>query len=187
MSKSLSDDNFKEIEWINKAKSDPHDFKPLYQKYYEPVFIFINRRLFDMDQAADITQQVFLKALEKLSKYDNRGVPFGAWLFRIAHNELVDFFRKNQNKRNLNIDTENLASVASEERFEWAEDYLPALKSILAKLDEDDLMLIEMRFFEKRPFSEIAEIMNLKESNTKIRLYRLLEKIRPKLVKLSAL
>ena len=183
----FKEDNTLEFEWINKAKKDPQEFKPLYQKYHQAVFAFINRRINDMDQTADITQQVFLKALQKLDKYDNRGIPFGAWLFRVANNELINFFRKNKEKRNVNIDTENLAAVSNEEHFSWSEEYLPSLKRILATLCEEDLMLIEMRFFEKRPYAEIAEILNLKESNTKIKLYRLLDKIKPKLLKLNTL
>ena len=77
---------------IEAAKINPNQFAPLYTKYYEQIFNYIYNRMASKDVAFDITSQVFLKAMTNLSKYIYIGVPFSSWLFRIAHNELMQVF-----------------------------------------------------------------------------------------------
>jgi RNA polymerase sigma-70 factor (ECF subfamily) len=78
------------------AQQDPREFEPLYSKYYEPILRFVYKRLDTKSEAYDVTSQVFLSALQNLSKYEDRGFPFSSWLYRIAINELNQFFRKKQ-------------------------------------------------------------------------------------------
>lgn len=85
---------------IEKAKQNSADFSPLYELYYKPIFLFVLRRLSDKELAADVTSQVFLKALQGISKYVSQGVPFSAWLYRIAINE-VSMFSANRNMNGL--------------------------------------------------------------------------------------
>ena len=84
---------------ILKSQADPEAFKPLYEKYFRRIFLFIHHRIGEKALSADITSQVFLKALLNLNKFSFRGLPFSAWLFRIALNECNDFFRKNKRHR----------------------------------------------------------------------------------------
>ena len=89
---------------VRKSQSDPQAFRPIYEKYYKNLYLFAFRRLGDRELARDITQQVFLKALHALGKFQFRGVPFSAWLFRIAANECNEFFRKTKRARWISID-----------------------------------------------------------------------------------
>ena len=77
-----------ERELINLAKKNSKYFEPIYKKYHEQIFRFVYQRLNNEDDAADITSQVFLKALLNLEKYEFRGFPFSSWLYRIALNEV---------------------------------------------------------------------------------------------------
>lgn len=77
---------------IKRSQSDPEAFKPLYEKYFKKIYLFIFHRTGDKELAGDLSQQVFLKALKGISKFQLRGLPFSAWLYRIAINECTITF-----------------------------------------------------------------------------------------------
>jgi len=167
-----------EQEMVEAAKKRPEAFEPLYKKYFEPVYRFVYQRLDDMDTAKDITQQVFINAMVNLSKYEYRGLPFSSWLYRIAINELNKLFNKNKAHRTLNIETEGLEEMMEEMQEDRFEEYYPLLEKAMLDMDPENLAMLEMRFFEKRSFKEIGEILDITENNAKVRLYRLLDKIK---------
>jgi RNA polymerase sigma-70 factor (ECF subfamily) len=132
----------------------------------------------DIDDARDITQQAFINALNNISKYENRGLPFKSWLYRIALNELNQCFRKKTSARYINIEDEHILELRVELEEDPYEGFYARLADSLTKLDHENLSLIEMRFFEKRSFKEISEILGITENNAKVRMYRLLEKMK---------
>ena len=73
-----------EEELIRNAQANPDEFRLLYERYFKKIFLFILHRVGDKAIAADITSQVFLKALININKFSFRGLPFSSWLFRIA-------------------------------------------------------------------------------------------------------
>jgi RNA polymerase sigma-70 factor (ECF subfamily) len=163
---------------IEAAKQNPERFGPIYDKYYKQIFGYVYQRMDCKDTAFDVTAQVFLKALTNLNRYEYKGVPFASWLFRIAHSEVMQLFRDQKNKRAINADVGDLKNIYEEVQEPFFEEYLPALQQMIKQLPEDDLLLIEMRFFEQRPFKEIAEILNITENNAKVRMYRVLERLK---------
>jgi RNA polymerase sigma-70 factor (ECF subfamily) len=173
-----------EWEEVQAAQQDRKHFRPLYNRYYEPVFRFVYRRTLDEALSADICSQVFLKALQRLDRYTFRGVPFSAWLLRIASNEVAQHFRQAKKERVVALDKVP-GSEWIEEIPEWddREENRQLLIEVLDELKEKDLQLIELRFFEKRPFKEIGEILEITESNAKVRTYRILERLKKKLRK----
>ena len=118
-------------------------------------------------------------ALKALPKYEFRGLPFSSWLYRIAINEMNRIFRINQKQRGINLSDEQLNNIAGEIGGGNDDENSRMLLEILTQLEEEDFQLIEMRFFEQRPFKEIGEILNISEANAKMKLYRLLEKMKP--------
>lgn len=174
-----------ESEEVALAKKDKKNFAPLYEKYYEGIFRYINRRINDLDTCHDIASQVFLKAMLNLDKYEYRSLPFSSWLYRIANNEVVDFFRKNAKKaeRSIDITTRDIEKLSEETDFQIPEKLYHALFEEIKKLEETDLLLLEMRYFEDRPFKEIADILEITENNAKVKLYRVLDKLKLKLKK----
>lgn len=167
-----------EFEYIEKAKKDPKQFRFLYEKYYKQIFLFINRRTDDENTSADITQQVFLKAMQHLGNYEYRGIPFSAWLYRIASNEVMQHFRDQSKERVVCLDASDLSDLIDEKDsgldYERRESVFKAIK----KLHAAEIELIEMRFFEKRSFKEIADIKGITENNAKTKTYRVIEKIK---------
>lgn len=168
---------------IEAAKLNPEKFGPIYDKYYKQIFGYIYQRLECKDTAFDLTSQVFLKALTNIEKYEYKGVPFASWLYRIAHSEVMQLFRTKKNMRTVNADVSDLKNIYEEVEEEYLEQYQGKLMGVIKDLPEDDLHMIELRFFEKRPFKEIAEILNITETNAKVKLYRILDRVKKTLTK----
>ena len=76
------------------AKGDGKAFASLYEEYFDRIYRYLYLRLENQSDAEDLTQEVFIKALEAIRGYRWRGLPFASWLFRIAHNLMVDLIRK---------------------------------------------------------------------------------------------
>ncbi len=163
---------------VEAAKRDAANFAPLYSKYYKQIFLYVYQRMNDKDTAFDVTAQVFLKALTNLEAYEFRGVPFGSWLYRIAQNEVMQVFRDKKARRTVNADVSDIKHLFEEIEECYYIEYQDQVIQLIKQLPEDELQLIEMRFFEKRPFKEIAEILMLTETNTKVKLYRILERLK---------
>ena len=167
-----------ELEDIQRAKSDPEHFAPLYTKYHEQIFRYIHQRTDDIEMAQDITSQVFLKAINNLNKYEFRGLPFGSWLYRIAKSELYQSFRDNQAIRTVNLDSVHLYEMMDVFNEDPSDANLRRLFVCIDELKEEEIQLIELRFFEKRAFKEIGEILEITENNAKVKCFRILDKLK---------
>lgn len=167
-----------ELEWIKRAKEDPRSFEPLYNKYYEQIFRYIYQRMDDKEMAHDITSQVFLKAMNNIQKYEYRGVPFASWLYRIAKSELYQSFRDEKATRTVNVDTVNLSDMIEEIEEDMSEESRSVLLKAIAELTEEEVQMIEMRFFEKRSFKEIGDILEITENNAKVKAHRIIQKMK---------
>ena len=167
-----------ELDWISRAKKDPSCFGPLYKEYHEQIFRYIYQRMDDEELAFDITSQVFMKALNNISKYEYRGVPFSSWLYRIAKSELYQAFRDRKSERTVNVESIQLYDVAEELDEDSNEQNKGKILKCLSQMKETDIQLIEMRFFEKRNFREIGEILDLTENNAKVKTFRAIDKLK---------
>lgn len=177
--KTVSEEAMQE-EWavIRAAQENPAMFRPLYDQYFEAIFRFIFRRTADESLSSDICSQVFLKAMQQINKYKFKGVPFSAWLYRIASNEVAQYFRNTQKNRVVSLEHSHISNLIDEMDSGQKENYQKALVQALDELNEIDVQLIEMRFFEQRPFKEIADIIGITESNAKVKTYRILERLK---------
>jgi len=170
-----------ELTLIEKAKMNPQFFAPIYSKYYDSIFRYIYKRVDEQEAAFDITSNVFTKALAALNKFEFRGVPFSSWLFRIAKSELYQSFRDKKASRTVNIDMVTIVQIVDDFCDDQSETNRQKLLQSLKLLKENELKLIEMRFFEKRSFREMGEILDLTENNAKVKTFRALIKLKKKL------
>lgn len=169
----------REDEIILQARKDPSAFRPLYEKYFRQILLFVLRRVGDKSLAKDITQQVFVKALLNIDRFQLRGFPFSSWLYRITINECNEYFRKNDRIRWVTLDDAHVEELYEELTADNArEDWEKKLPGVLSKLKPDELMLIELRFFENKSFQEMGEIINSSVQNAKARTYRTLLKMK---------
>jgi RNA polymerase sigma-70 factor (ECF subfamily) len=168
-----------ELQEVLAAQQDLRGFAVLYERYYEAILLFVFNRTESKANAIDITSQVFFNALDNLKKFKAEGVPFSAWLYRIALNETNKFHRKRNSQRTVNMEVEQVDSVFEELEIRAAnEEKMKRLGEGLQELDEDELQYIELRFFEQRAFKEIADICGITETNAKMKVYRIIEKLK---------
>ena len=168
----------KENEWVEDAKSEARNFSKLYDRYFESIFGFIFRRTEDEQLTSDLTSQTFLKALQNIKKYEFRGLPFSAWLFRIATNEVNRYFRKKGKSNLFSIEEDRVRELVDPGADETNEHKIAEMLNILRESPTEVIEILELRFFENRSFKEISYILNITESGAKMRTYRAIEKLR---------
>jgi RNA polymerase sigma-70 factor (ECF subfamily) len=170
-----------ELHIIESAKKDSKFFAPLYEHYFERIFRFIFKRLGGNEaQSADITQQTFIKAMVNIAQYQDRGLPFSSWLYRIAQNEVNMFFRSQKKTYSVEINDRMLGTLFNEAQItaRMTDEEQEKLIQLLNGMNQEHLDLIELRFFQQLSFKEIAEIYSITEANAKMRVYRILEKLK---------
>lgn len=175
--------NHEEWELIKRAKEDAAQFGVLYDKYYKLIFVFVLSRIKEKETTADVVQQVFLKAMLSIQKYENRGFPFSSWLYRIALNEINMYFRGNKVVE-IEIQEKDVKFLVEEIGYDGSEEKISYCLQLIEKLPLDQSQLIEMRFFDKLSFQEIGHVLKITEANAKMRLYRILEKLKTDLLNL---
>ena len=174
-----------EKELLEKIHADPKQFGALFDYYYQPIFGYVYRRVTDYDLASDITAETFLKALLKIRSFRWKGISISSWLYRIATNEVNQFFRKKK------YNPEKLGSIISGEIFlvqdssrQELEDELARheefihVQQKLKKLDTKYQEVIALRFFEGKDNKQIAEILDKPEGTIKSLLSRAIEKLK---------
>jgi RNA polymerase sigma-70 factor (ECF subfamily) len=139
-------------------KRDQEAFAQLYEEHIDKIYRYIALRIGNETEAEDMTQQVFLNALQSISSFKWRGIPFSAWLFRIAHNQVVDYLRKK--KRTPVLLDESLPSGedAPQQITERKLDIERLLKAT-RQLTEAQREVISLRFTSELPIAQVAKIM----------------------------
>ena len=175
-----------ELKLVEAAKVNPRHFGVLYERYYRQIFLFVYKRVDNEDICGDITSQVFLKAMVNLKKYTFKGVPFSAWLYRVASNEVNMFFRSTKASRTISMDKSDIErlmeSTKENESLDLKEHFQDSLLEVLDGLKEEELQIIELRFFEKRSFKEVAYILGIQENNAKVKVHRIIGRLRKKML-----
>jgi RNA polymerase sigma-70 factor, ECF subfamily len=158
---------------VEAAQKDPARFAELYEIHFERVYAFIARRVGDRDAAEDLTSDVFHKALANLKQFEWRGVPFGAWLLRIAVNAMVD--RSKRQGREIAVDDPPELSI---QPGLGQVDDRARLFRLVDQLPEDQRGVVVMRFAEQRSIREIAQHLGRSEGAVKQLQFRGLENLR---------
>ena len=158
---------------VEAAQKDPALFGDLYELHFELVYAFVSRRVGSRDVAEDLTSEVFHKALANLRRFEWRGVPFGAWLLKIAANAITD--QAKRNARELNFD--DPPEISAEPRMEQAQD-LARLFRLVNALPEDQRNVVVMRFAEEKSIREAAQQLGKSEGAVKQLQFRGLENLR---------
>jgi RNA polymerase sigma-70 factor (ECF subfamily) len=159
---------------IEAAQRDPARFAELYEAHFERVYAYVARRVRDRAAAEDVTSDVFHQALAHLDRFEWRGVPFAAWLFRIAANAIADRWKRISREHPLPApDPEPTVDPASERLEERA-----SLFRLVARLPEDQRRVVAMRFGEEKTTREIARALGRSEGAVKQLQFRALQGLR---------
>jgi RNA polymerase sigma-70 factor (ECF subfamily) len=174
-----------EQQLVERAKVDSEYFGRLYDHYFPKVYAFIAAKIYDRDDAEDLTGDIFVKILENLHSYEWRGLPFGAWVFRIARNTLNDYYGRYAKTKTKSIEEAYGISEDEEKtsphKKAAQEELAEKVKEVLKDLPERDLTVVQLKFFAQLSNREITQVTGHSESNVAVILYRTLRKIKPEL------
>ena len=173
-----SDPDHNEADLIRAAQERPEAFGALYERHVDSIYRYLQLRVGPAD-AADLTQQVFLKAFRSLPQYKSRGLPFLAWLFRIARNLATDHHRSSkQSPGELLPDIVDATNLASPEEAALQIERLRYLRSLLRDIGADKRELLAMRFAGGLTSREIAAVMGKSEAAIKKQLTRIIHTLK---------
>jgi RNA polymerase sigma-70 factor (ECF subfamily) len=166
-------------------RGDREAFGRIFDAYAAPVHRFIASRVHRPSDAEDLTQLVFVKALEALPRYESRGIPFGGWLFRLARNAIIDQIRTHKDHLPLLAAvTRETDEAGPEQRAALSED-LDRLAEALKELTDDQREVIELRFFAGLSVLEAAMVMGRQEGTIRGLQFRAIQSLRRTLAHLA--
>lgn len=155
---------------IEAAQRDPSRFGEIYEANFEKVYAFVVRRVRDRDAAQDLTAEVFHQALANLGRFEWRGLPFAAWLYRIAANAVTDRWKREGKE----VSAEDLAEPVGEDGTEQR----AMLFQMVDSLPEDQRLVIRRRFVDQRSIREISLELHRSEGAIKQLQFRALQTLR---------
>jgi len=157
---------------VEAAQRDSRRFAELYERNFHCVYAYVIRRVQNREEAEDVTSEVFHHALAKIKSFEWRGVPFAAWLVRIATNTIADRWKR--------VARESADSVPDDiEDKNWDDiERRAALFQLVESLPADQRRVVEMRFVEQKSIRDIAKEIRRTEGAVKQLQFRALEKLR---------
>jgi RNA polymerase sigma-70 factor (ECF subfamily) len=163
---------------LRAQNGDAEAFGTLYSWYLDAIYRYVYFRVNTTETAEDLTEEVFVRAWEALPTYEVRKYPFKSWLYRIAHNLIIDHRRK---QRPVTVEDEVLQAVASPVhlpedivvRFQNNE----ALTRAVRKLDGEEQQVVILRFVEGLSHREVAEIIGKSEEASRVIQYRAIQRL----------
>lgn len=162
------------------AQSDPDAIASLYDRYAPKIYSYIYHRLSDPFLAEDLTGQVFLRMLEALRSERGWHSSFSGWLFRIAHNLIIDHYRRRDQAGFVAIDDAPPLPAHDADPYQIAVAHLDstALLEALHRLTEEQAQVITLRFLEGYSINEVATLMEKSEGAIKALQYRAVNNLR---------
>jgi RNA polymerase sigma-70 factor (ECF subfamily) len=157
---------------------DAEAFGRIFDEFHGAIFRFVASRVGSPSDAEDLTQIVFVKAIEALPRYEARGVPFGGWLFRLARNTTIDYLRTHREHTDLADITSRATEDRGPESITILRTDLDAVAGALGKLTPDQREVISLRFFAGLSPKEVGELMGRHEGTIRGLQFRAIEALR---------
>ncbi len=160
---------------------DAWAFGLLFDHYHLPIYRYIASRVQRPADAEDLTQLVFVKALEALPRYESRGIPLGGWLFRLARNSVIDHVRTRHDHADLDAAAGHAGPGAGPDEVTVARLELDEVADALASLTDEQRETIALRFFAGLSAREAAEVMGKQEGTVRGLQFRAIAALRRRL------
>jgi RNA polymerase sigma-70 factor (ECF subfamily) len=158
-------------------QGDQDAFTLLYRNYVQAIYRYCYFRVQDSDQAEDLTADVFLRAVDALPRYNERGIPFGAWLFRIAHDRVVDFYRKTGRQPLVELTDDYVSDdIGPDINIEIVENR-ERLYEAISHLTNEQQAVIQFRFMENWSLEDTGRMMNKSANAIKALQHRALQSL----------
>jgi len=160
---------------------DPEAFGSLFDAYYGPVYRYVASRVGRPSDAEDLAQLVFVKVLESLPRYEQRGVPFGGWLFRLARNVVIDHVRTRREHVTLDVIGEKSSDDQGPDELAVLRQEMDSIAHALRRLTPEQREAVELRFFAGLSAKEAAEAMGRQEGTVRGLQFRAIAALRREL------
>ena len=176
-----------ELQLIREAATDAEAFGQLYERHVRKIFNYIYYRTGNHHEAEDLTARVFQRALKHVANFKDQGVPFSAWLYRIAHNLVANWHRDRSRRPVVPLDDHLFVrgSGTHPEAEAIAEEERGLLLLAVQRLPPERQQLLILKFVERLPNAEIGEIMGRTEGAIKSLYHRTLNALRDELQKVE--
>ena len=172
---------------VELAKEDRQAFGELYSRYLKKIYSYVYHRTGNTHDAEDLTAKVFMRAFSHIGNYEDRGLPFQAWLYRIAHNIVANWHRDQGRRKIIALDdyvVHSLKSEAPDHLAEESEEQAQLMEAV-RRLPEDRQQLLLLKFIEQMSNAEIGAIMGRTEGAIKSLYHRTLLALRDDLQLMS--
>lgn len=175
-----------ERSWIRKIKRNSSDVSAnkLVSKYYKEMYAFIFKQTLDQELSLDLTQEVFISVLKSIKNYDSKKASFRTWLYKLASDRLVDFYRSKNYKNTLLEESIDDYQFEDEHdmviSLEYKEDF-ERVTQLVNDLDAGSQQIIRLKLFGEYTFQEIASVEMMPESTVKTKYYTALKQIRKRM------
>ena len=165
-----------ESQIVEQAKTDPEAFGKLYELYVERIYNYVFYRVGNHQDAEDLTAKVFHRALNHIPNYNNKGVPFAAWLYRIAHNLVANWHRDRKRRQIVALEQVALSGDKEENPHKAAErsNERELLLAAIQKLPPERQHLLTLKFVERMSNADIGQLMGRSEGAIKSLYHRTL-------------
>lgn len=150
----------------------------LYDEYYDRIARYAFVRIGNTADAEDIASEVFIKALDSIDRYQDRGLPMQAWLFKIAHNLVVDYLRNKSKKSTLPLDTIKIAGETDPAEKAEINLEMERVHTAMQSLTEEQREVVRLRFFGGLSSREVGELLNKNDGAVREMQRAAMEKLR---------
>ena len=153
----------------------------LISKYYKEIYIYVYKQISDKELSMDLTQEIFISVLKSIPNFDDSKASFRTWLYKIATNKVVDYFRSKNYKYNTTTENIEDKQIYDETDFtvilEHKED-VEKIQNIVNKLSSEYQEIFRLKIFLESTFIEISEILKIPESTAKTKYYSIIKKVK---------
>ena len=163
---------------ITRASENEACLSGLYDEYYDRIARYAFVRIGNTADAEDIASEVFLKALDSIDRYQDRGLPMQAWLFKIAHNLVVDYLRNKSKKSTLPLDTIEIAGETDPAEKAEINLEMERVHTAMQSLTEEQREVVRLRFFGGLSSREVGELLNKNDGAVREMQRAAMEKLR---------
>jgi len=181
-------DDIDEVALINLARTDPDAFGVLYERYIDKIYNYVYFRVGSVDDAEDLTAKVFFKALKSIGSYKHMGLPFSAWLYRIAHNLVANYHRDRARSKETSIEDLILPDTgkhtAPEQKMLQLQEH-DFLLRVINDLNPQKRELILLKFVQNLSNEEIGVVLGKTEGAIKSLYHRTLLELRDRVNELE--
>lgn len=153
------------------------DFAQIYEKYFERIYRYIYTKTYQKETTEDICSVTFIKALESISNFKGDGSKIISWLYKIASNQVIDFYRSQHREGNID-DLWDLTSESNVEIDLINKESFNIIHKYLCQLKKIEREILTLHLWEEYTFKKIAQILKLREGNCKMLYYRSLKKMK---------